>query len=768
MDKALACSLAIIVSALIFSFDLLVSSLSAMLFRLMYDIAFGIISLVFTYVAILLILGEDLPRKGASFVFPKLLAIIPIILNINAVISILWLDVPSIGFLLEDILAQAATGLLPLLSFIVLSAANAIILYLNIHRKTAIQLLEIPAYLLAVIAIETSLSVYAFHFYGLNEIRCILSLIHIAFIILTFRVYRSLSNEELCLRISLPELLLTLLSTGIFMMVYVPFGLYNLYGDNAVVLGSALSITERGSLQPYYAADNYYSPIMGFVTVIFSYTTGFGNLLLASNLPFLIASMALPFVTYHFIKSFITDDSRIAIVATIAAVLMDGPAVILLPPYVGKITTEIINWRISPLTKSLYATNICQLWLTPYKSFANASAIAACSIVYKKRTASFLLSGTLFFMSLANPRYSILSVLLFLLLLGIKKVNAKELSLFALSAIISSGLTLQVHLYKELTALSESLYSIGLINEALLAQFTIFLKYFARYEALPLFSVIIFIAFLGIFALTSLNSAQKQHEDNNIFVFQFSPRKIPEITTKTGEREFSSIDILVLGSIFSIFIYAVFHVYSLVSIINFTENPFIADLNTVILRYHILIVFFAVGFLTLKYDKRTAFTAIMLLTSFFLGGRLAKSISLFPLIFTILALPLFAVFVKQTKKKLMCIFLILVFLGVFSSTLYSATVAAPEITDYNDLPQVLHILLEYNEGTDVYSPSFYTYYARRISSMAQMRFSHNKSSSLYLIDKNYFKSELLKNFIKNENFTVLYDGNRFTLLKRVN
>jgi len=650
------------------SFDTMVSSTSVIPFRFIYDAAFGIITFVLAYTSTLIVSGENFSDKSLNFVFPKVSFIIPIILNLNAILSTMLLGTPNIGFITEDILIQGAIGLLPLLSFIMVMTINAIVLYLNIYKDMEIRLYEIPVYLLAVIAAETSVVIYAFHVVGVQGIRCTLYSFHILFIMLALRIRYSFKTKEIRLKVTCSDILLILFSLGIFMMVYVPFGLYSLYTDNSVVLSGSLSIVKRGSLQPYYTATSYYSPIMGFVSVIFAYTTGLDNLLLSSSLPFLIGSLVLPFAIYHFIKSFISDDPRAVMIATIAATLMDGLAVILLPIYWGKLTMSTINWRISPLTKSLYATNICQLWLTPYKSFANASAIAVCSILHKRRAINFVLSGALFFMSFTNSRYSILTLLLLLLLFGTKKIDAKGIALFVLSTIIFSGLTLSVHLYKELLALFDSLYKSGFINETLFNNFSVFLKSFVAYEAFPFIIVIVVVAFLGIFLLTRLNFDTKVYDNDRIFTSQFSLREFSRIIKEDKtrkERAISSIDIIVLGGVFVIFTYAAFHAYSLVSILNFTENPFVVDLNTIVLRYHILIVFVAFGFLTLKRNRQITITSILILTLFFFGGRLTRSTTLVPVVFAVLALPAFTLFVKHAKKKFVFVFLLFIFLGVF-------------------------------------------------------------------------------------------------------
>jgi len=749
-------------------FDLLVSSSSVMPFRLIYNTSFGLIMFVLAYTSILLVNGEEFSAKNFNFVFPRFSYIIPIVFNANAIFSIIWLNVPNIGFLSEDILTQGLNGLLPLVNFLTVMTTNAIVLYISVYGDTDIHLYKMAAYLIGVIAFETSLVIYAFHINGIEGVRWILCLFHITFIGLTFWLHRRFKTKEIRINLTCSDLLLALFSAGIFTMVYVPFGLYNLYADNAVVGGNILSIVKRVNLQPYYKADSYYTPIMGFVSILFAYITGFDNLLLSSNLPFLVGSLMFPFVTYHFLKSFITDDSRIAVIGAIIASLMDGLAVILLPVYAGKITSSIISWRISTATQSLYASNICQLWLTPYKSFSAVSAVAACSVLHKRQASSFMLSGAIFFMSFSNPRYSILTVLLLLLLFGIKKINMKGIVLFILSVTIFSGLTLSVHLYKQALALLTELYQRGFISEVIFNQFKTSLKSLVIYDASPFIILIVFIAFLGILVLTRLNFIEKT--DNAVFTSQFSPRELPKIalrTSKTGKRTLvSSENFLLLGSMTVMLIYAVLHAYSLDTFLPFTKDIFNETLERIILRYHILIVSVAVGFLTLKCNRRTIFSSILVILLFYFGGILTRSTTLIPMVFVILAMPAFSSLVKYKRKVLVSSFLFFVFLGVFSATFYSATVTTPTRTDYADLPQVLNILLQKEPDTSVYSPSSYTYYANRVVKMAHLRLSSDPSCGLYIIDKDYIKAKLLESLVNNKNFTILYSGSKFILLGR--
>lgn len=727
-------------------FDSLIASSSIMPFRLIYCISFSFITFVLAYISFLLMNDRRLSEKSFSIIFPRFFFITPIIFNIVVIFSVGWSGPLSVGFLDKMILAQGLNGLFPLMIFLIILGVNTVILCISTFKSEGIHLYEIPTYLLSTIAIETSLTIYAFHISGIKGIRYFLFFFHV--VLIGLAIWLFYKNKRFYIKLTLSSLFLILVSVSIFMMVYIPFGIYNLYGDNAVIIGSTLSIIRRKGLQPYYIADNYYSPIMGFVVILFAYITGISNILLSSNLPFLIASLALPFVTYHFIKSFVTNDSRIAIIGTIVAFLMDGLAVILLPVYARNLTSSIINLYISPVTKSLYASNISQLWLTPYKSFANVSSIAACSILHKRRAGNFILGGALFFISFSNPRYSLLTVLLLLLLFGMKKISVKEIILFALSTISFCGFILPVTFYKQMLALFTELYKKSIINKEIFDNFYITLKLLISRNISSFVILIIFVSILGIFVLTYLNRSEKP--DNTLFSL----------------AKFRCGRLFLLGMVIIMFMYITIHAYLFDVFSCLTKNYLVASLNTIILRYHILVVFCITSLFILKSTSRIKVTYILIMLLFYLGGTLARALSLLPLIFTILALPTFSLSVKYKKKVFVMSFLLFIFLGIFSATFYSSTVHTSTCIDYVDLPRLLNILLKNKAGEEVYSPSSYTYYVMRIVKMAHLKFSLDPSCRLYIIDKNYVESEVMEKLLKDENFMVLYYGYRFILLKR--
>ena len=682
---------------------------------------------------------------------PRFAYVIPIIFNIYAIISIIGLNYPSIGFINENIILQGLYGLLPLTIFILIILANAFILYVNIHGPKQIILYKLASYMIAVVAIETSLSIYAFSIAGVEGLRWVLGIIHLVFIGFSFWSINRYKGAKTSLRINSSDLLLLLISIGIFTLIYIPFGIYNLYGDNSVIVGNSLSIVNKGSLQPYYNADSYYSPIMGFITVFFTYITGLSNLLLACSLPFLIGSLLLPFVTYHFLKSFVTDDPRIAVLGVLIVAIMDGLAIILLPIYYGNITENTIHWYISSPTRSLYYSNIYHLWLTPYKVLAVASAIAACSILDKQRVINYVMAGASS-LCLLLIRYAFLTPILLIFLFGLKKINVRGLFLFVLSFILFAGFSLPVHLYKQLSELSKNLANQGLINESFISYFDNPIKSFVLQDNYFFIALIVLMSILGIMFLSSRTNLTVTK--GTLFTSFFSKRNFPVFSVKIGKRKknlcFSTITLILCVLLICIFFYILVNVYFPDMFAIFRSNSYFSTLNAILVRYHVLLGFFIIGLLALKFPRRIALTIVAIFLFFYFGARFSGSITALPLVFTILAIPFINLCIKYRKKIAVIFLLVFIFLGIFSATFYSATVTKPVNSSYSDLPDLLEILLEESEINKVaYSPSHYKYFVDRIVKQSHMRLSSNSSCNLYIIDKNFMNATLLGDMLND-------------------
>jgi len=143
--------------------------------------------------SILLLRNKEITRNNFILVLPiSLFLPIMIIINLKVVFSILWLDIPDIGFLNSDILIQGISGLLPLLNYLVINIVNGILFYVIVNRKSNTYAYEIPTYVLCIVAIEISLSIYCFHVGGIDGIRLGLSLFHIGICgIVTHHIWHS-------------------------------------------------------------------------------------------------------------------------------------------------------------------------------------------------------------------------------------------------------------------------------------------------------------------------------------------------------------------------------------------------------------------------------------------------------------------------------------------------------------------------------------------------------------------------------------------------
>ncbi len=761
-------------------FDFLVASNSVVPFRFIYDLGFLLIIFTVSYTAITLWKGKDISQtifvvyatnKNVILFF----SLLPILINLKAIVSIISLDVPRVGLVDSNILVEGYKNLFPLLEYIAIILVNAILLYVIINRKGDMDFHEIPAYALGIIALETCLAIYSFHIGGILGIRFVLLLFHIVFCGLVVWLYHKGIMKDIHIKISYPDVLLLLFSLGILVLVYFPFGIYSQFQDNAVILNSVISITQRGSLQPYYDVSGYYPAIGGFLSLTFAYITGHSNIMHFSTIPFLVAYLFLPFVTYHFLKMFITEDTRIAILGTVMAIFMDGLAIVLLPAYIGNLTHGIVTWQIAPATKSLYFSSTKWVWLNSYKILGLASAIAIFTISHRRTWTHLFLGGALLFLSFVNPRQPVLAIFLLIFLFGIKKIDLKQIVTLILVMLACEGsiLTANIIGYVRM-AVNKGLYATGFITEGLKNELGNYIRLLMDNSWLS--TILVLTSIICAIILIRLNSKSNNYLQNfnsQYISHQFSKKKVI-INSSIGKFSLSLQELVLLGlTIFSL-IYIVLHAYQNLPlpISDLINNKFVDPLNYLIMRYHILIVLIVVGFLSLKFNKRILVTFISLFSLTYLMLFIKSSVDSpllhLPLIIVIIALPSFTSFVKTKKKFGTLIILIFILSGVFSAGLYSSTLKSSEYNSrYSDLPHILNILLKSEPGEEIFTPSTSTYYIRRTLSMANLRMSTDPSSRLYLIDLEYTNSNVVNNLLNNENNNVLYRGEYFILLERI-
>ena len=763
-------------------FDLTISSKSIVPFRVIYDAAFVLISWSFIYSAALLFCGNNISlRKHVVKIPKKILLISSVIVNMYAILSTIFLNNPSIGYLPENMLRGCAFGLFYLLIFFLILSINAVLFHNVLFKYSDIALRDITERILAIVAIETCLSMYFFHIMNLHGIRLFLLIFHTILIIIAIWNYLKTGNtREIVIKSGLPEILLLVFSIGFFALFYAPFTIYNLYSDVAPVVGSILSIVVRRSLIPYYLAEYYYSPIMGFISVFFMYITGLNNILLAANLPFLIAYLLLPFLIYNFLEAFVVKDFRVALIGAMAATLMDGLAILLLPKYISQLTPSIIVWKISTRTMSLYVSNTCMWVVSPYETFAATVALASCSILREKKLFNYVLGGTFFFLSFMNPRFSFISLLLIFLLIVLKKVSIQNLLLFISSTILSSGFTITQHLYKILLAIAEGLYTKNLVTLARYEQVNTILidVLLGKHEKITLLLSII--GALGIF-VWSLRKSSEIASSGKLVTHFYVRTSYRAKRIKLRRKSFFIsmhflLSIIVIALVFFYISYYAYF-YDMVMFFRYTlrRNALLYNFNAIILRYHILFCLFLTEMIIFRYSKKIFLTFLLLFLAFYFGGIIARAITLAPILFVILSSPYITLLARKQgfplqrleKKVLTLIVLSMIFAGIFSSTLYSATIKTQYNDRFSDLPYILSILLKRPPGEKVYSPSYYKYYIMRVVRMAHLNLSDDPNCQLYLIDKDYTKKEIINMLLNNDTFLVLYSGNKFILLAKI-
>jgi hypothetical protein len=752
-------------------FDLFLASNSIVPLRFVYDVSFALMAFTILYVSILLVKNKQMSQSNSFIVFPRITFILPIIINLLAVFSTISLDVPNIGSLNSNFLVQGANSLLPFFNYLLLTTTNGIILYFVMNRKREMCAYELPTFILGSVAIQVLLTEYGFQLGGITGIRLSLILFYVCMSAVFLWLCLKHKIGEIRMRFEPSDKLLLLLSAGILMMIFIPYGIYNLMGDNAVVTSSAISITRRGSLQPFYTSTDYYTPIGGFVAVIAAYSCNLSSILLASNLPFLASYLLLPFIVYHFLRKYFTDDQRIAIIGAVAAILMDGLAVLLLPAYKNNLTMDIINWSISPATKSLYFSTICWLWLTPFKTFSIASAIAACTVLNRRRIPSLLLAGALLALSFANPRQPFMAILLLLLLLGMKKTSPKDISIIGLSAVLSLGPVSLPTFYKITEALLQGLHSTGLIAYETAVKFSGFLLDFTTNPLLQAVFIAIILTMLILSLKTSYGSREKESEASirsnlprkeTMIKFDLKRTKHNQILKKESMM-FWSLSIVVLS-------YAALYAHNILPSLfsTFEQNIVLAALNYLVLRYHILIVLVVLGFF---YFMTRAHTLKMMiaLSTVAIATCLGVVLGLYaPVLLVVTALPALGSLVNSQKRIETCFILSIIILGMFSATFYSATVKNMELDQqpyFDDMPHVIHILIDQNADTNVFCPSSYDYFAGRMVCMAQLSLTSNQSSPLWIIDTRYTQSAEVRNLLGKNSTKVLYQGKAFILLE---
>jgi len=625
-------------------------------------------------------------------------------------------------------------------------------------RKNSIYVYDAVVYSVIFMALQIIVSIYGFHMASLNGIKysliCLIASLSVIYS-LSLRK-KNLQDIELKGDEDLP--LISILSLSSFLLYYF-CALYDHYSDQAIMLANVNSILYRRSLEPHYMSSGYYPAVGGFYIASFIYVTGLNNTVLASTLSFTIAYLFLPMVVYRLFKLVISEGS-VAIFATVMAIYMDGLGILAYPAYESMLnfylqhnnvenTLNVISFKISPLTCSLYSSTISHLWFNPYKVFAAFLSITSIVTLSLQpfSTYNLILTGLLLSSSFIHPKAVLIASLSFIILWGFGKINTiRSVIIPILVSIISLAPLAWAIIYKLIYALLNFYLPILSANETawVLRTSEYILKRYSVY-------LLIFVVF-SLFALLI-------YRDEKISVSSSSENVLSRNTFDSGPVY------LFICLSTSILLFATFYIYNLL------PSPFmelieqsrsLSLLKCLLIRYHVIT---ASLFLVPLFYKITPRSLLSLLTMLFSIYVFELTKMHFSIPFLILAAPILEVLIKKgsINKEIIGIILIFICLGVLTNGVYGIQIISSKANPiYEDMPLIVRTLLKVNHNIRVYAGSIYNYFVDRTLSFAQISSSEDPSvCNLCLIDKQYGIRESLKNI----DVRCLYSGKRLVLIE---
>lgn len=746
-------------------FDSLISSGSIISLRFLYDVAFFLIFFPLISFSVYLINGGYV-KTNYSIDLNALFYLFTFIINIKVIFSTVFTRL-FVGTFNLDIFAQGLAGLPSIIEFSLMLLLNGTLLMIILNRKDAVHFTQIPIYALCILGIQTIVTLIAFNAYGLTGLKFSMVLLHAILSVAVLLVGR-ISKWSAKFSFSSDDLWLIMVSLGLFLMMYIPYGTYSVYGDNAVIIDSSISIVLRNDLTPFYISDTYYSPIGGFIATIFNMSTGIGNIFLASIYPFFAAYIFLPFIIYVFTSKFLVKDSRYAIIAAIAVILMDGLAVFALINS-QDLSIGSINNQISSQTMALYRSTLGWFWLIPYKVMSVAAAICVPTIIEKSKI-SFILGGVLLCLAFINFRQPIVAFALLIFVFVTGKTSLKNLATLIFSAIIFLFPMITVICYKISDFFVYQLFAFNLLDLTATRMVKASLQAFYFGSNVPsLILIILGLSGLLISIFPPKRLTTKLHFDNKWFELkEKNSYHAILIGLKLGRNKVLRLNLLNALLVVLMFLPVVLCILNVNNLNPLSlDSKLVSTFNYLLLRYHILLISFIIGLFLIRFPRRIlfcfAFFSIASYLSLLLGFQIFT-----PIFGLIMGLPLLFYFVSKNKKLLTCCFLFIVFLGVFSGTVYAGSVKTNLIeTKFSEASAIVSILVDQNYREKVYSPASYTYYVSRITRMANLEMTSTPSAGLILIDKDYTTPEVINVYLTSGQ-PVLFNGQSYVLLKGIN
>jgi len=721
---------------------------------------------VFTFIPIYALLRQFSRTKSKKRhltlnIKKELIYAIPLV-NVLFIMNALNIEVPSLGSLKINMLMQSIEALPFFIIYLLASLLNGFMVLVTTVRKSEIDIYDIFIYSIVFMALQTIASLYGFHLAGVGGLRVAITCLFVLVPVIYLYCTRRFNIKHISIKEDSYFPLVIVLSIATFSFYYFN-SLYNHYTDQGIMFANVNSILYRGNLEPYYKASAYYPAIGGFYVTCFIYTTGLNNVMLASVLAFTVAYILLPIVVYRLIKFVTLDSEGLALLLSAMSVYVDGIGIVALPMYKSKIDSclrgsniarhtirQILNFKLSHETCSLYTSTISYLWFNPYKVFAVLASVTAIVLLLrsKKRSYELIFSGLLLAQSFINPRASFIMLLTSTILWIFGKLAFLEIIASILTCFtFMSPLTWTV-IYKVTASFIEvylrRAYELPIETELYVTSMESLLR-----SGSPLIVASIVLMLTYIYYRLKFSRLR-------------SSNKLPNYTRSLKFSYTQLLSLFVALSIL-VLVFIILYTYSLLPqsfIVLTKKNHFLNIIRYLIFRYHIMIVLSVISLLLLKLNLRVVLLVIMvLLPTYFLGGRIVS----FPISLAILNIPAFYQIVKHKRGKIAISILLTLYLilGTLTNGIYGCILTSSDADPiFLDVPHVINLLLKLNSTTRVCSGSYYDYRVRRTVKFANLMYSKDKSNcQLCLIDK-YYGIDVDLN--KRE---LLYSGFRLILLK---
>lgn len=744
-------------------FDLLITSRSTLPYRFIFDLAFLSLSLLFIEIVKRIYgaqeLDENILRINGKYV---LYATVPV--NIITV-YLLSSTIDCIYYFDSNNTLSIALKVLPNLALYFLALfCNSIIVKSYLNKLTELNIHDIITYMLLVLSIISSISIYSYQLFGSYGIRLGLIVLYALLTVLAIRLINN--KQDIYISYESSEKYLIILSFAMLLFYFTPFCLFSFYTDNSISLSGLINLLFSDDLKPFYISSNYYTPITSYVSAHYLYSTFNNNILLSSTAPYILSYVLLPFVVYRFMSNFITEDKRLAILGVVCLLFFDGLAVLYIPRFHESLSKYIILEFISPRAMALKFSMIRQFWLQPYKNLSLISIMAFFNYFKNRSDRCLFLGGSFLVLILINFRQIYVFALITLFLYAIDSIKVREFFTLMIASLIYLGSLVYVIFYKFILTLNKHIFSY-LITESFTSGLEAIFFGYNGYVSI----IILTVSFLVMFYTERSNVIRWENLPITVFV-QPAKNFSSELGGDETDKEFSKYhDIFFYSTIYLIILYLIVVAYDVnPSITRFVNSHYLLDgLVDLIIRYHVLVPLALLGVSVImgkRFDPLRWFALFFLvLLTGFLRSTIDSPVFDGTVVMIFLSLVALKKYLIKNARIKLLLSLTLIFAGCASSLLLTSTVQSVFLDPCDeDLPYVLdHVT---GEGLQrIYSPD-YSYHVSRIVRISLNTYSPKDESDFIIIDRDFTSHLLVQKYLENESLNLLYEGDRFILFKR--